>query len=102
LSSRTWTSAWYNYWGVVYNGVPAYQQMTGISKWRMPTLAEAKTAHAHNAYNYFSQTGDTTVAPSWVSDMKGKKQAYYFGYHNGQSVLTSINSVLAFRLVYRP
>ncbi len=102
-SSRVWNpSAWYSYSGAVYGGIPTYQQMTNNAKWRLPTVAEAQTAHAHNIYSYISQTGDTSVAFAWASDKQGKKQAWIVWISTGKAMLTSVNSSAAVRPVYRP
>jgi hypothetical protein len=102
-SSRVWNpSVWYSHSGAVNVGIPAYRQMTGNPKWRLPTLAESQAAYAHNAYTYLSQTGDTSVAPAWTSNTQGKKSAWVFWISTGQTMQVGTGSSAAIRPVYRP
>ncbi len=103
-TSTTWSGAGWSWDAAMLFGIPQYQQMTGNPNWRMPTLAEAQTAYAHNAIVYFDQTWPGTGGGflAWTSDVDGRKRAWAFGMGPGNTMAVSKASSLWFRPVYRP
>lgn len=103
-TSTTWSGAGWSYDAAMLFGIPQYQQMTGNPKWRMPTLAEAQAAYAHNAIVYFNETWPNTGGGflAWTADVDGKKRAWAFGMGPGNTMAVSKASSLWFRPVYRP
>lgn len=102
--SGEWTNYGYNWLAADRVGVPDYQQRTGNSKWRLPTVAETQTAYAHHAVTYFAQTSAYAGACGWTStagDKQHKKEAWIMrSFYTGTTALISKESSVGFRPVY--
>jgi hypothetical protein len=103
--SQDWSQYGYNWLAASQVAIPQYRQMTGNSKWRLPTAEEFQTAYQHNAWAYFSQTSD--YHGGWWSSTAGtgknKKDAWMMSnIITGLIRLSSQQSGLRIIPVYRP
>jgi hypothetical protein len=88
--------------GAMNWGLNQYRQLTGISAWRMPTLAEVQTAYSHNAWAYFQQNNDYAGSYWTSTQSKNKKEAYRIWFDSGATSLIGKNSAIKMMPVYRP